>query len=105
MYKIEPLTKDNWVGWKQHVWSLLEERDLDGYANGTIIKPTEAAKQASWDKKDQAAMRCIKLCIGDKNMPRHQDLKADVGPSCTGMREKRHSGHSLGPKTVVPHCC
>ena len=68
MYKIEPLTKDNWVGWKQHVWSLLEERDFDGYANSTIIRPTEAAKQVAWDKKDRAAMRGIKLCIGDKNM-------------------------------------
>ena len=68
MWKIESLTNDNWLGWKQRVWALLEERDLDGYADGTIERPTEAPLQGAWDKKDRAAMRCIKLTIGDANM-------------------------------------
>ena len=58
------------IGWteKQRVWALLEERDLDGYADGSIERPTEAPLQGAWDKKDRAAMRCIKLTIGDANM-------------------------------------
>ena len=58
MWKIEPLTNDNWLGWKQQVWALLEERDLDGYTDGSIERPTEAPLQGAWDKKDQAAVRC-----------------------------------------------
>ena len=56
------------MGWKQWVWAPLEERDLDGYVDGSIERPTEAPLQGAWDKKDQAAMRCIKLIIGNANM-------------------------------------
>ena len=64
MWKIEPLTNDNWLGWKQRVWALLEERELDGYVDGSMARPTESgAMQSTWDKKDQAAMRCIKLTM------------------------------------------
>ena len=59
------------IGWteKQRVWALLEERDLDGYVDGSMARPTESrTKQSTWDKKDRAAMWCIKLTKGDANM-------------------------------------
>ena len=69
MWKIEPLTNDNWLGWKQRVWALLEERELDGYVDGSMAQPTESGTmQNTWDKKERAAMRCIKLIIGNANM-------------------------------------
>ena len=36
--------------------------------DGFIERPIEAPLQGAWDKKDRAAMRCIKLTIGDANM-------------------------------------
>ena len=69
IWKIEPLTNDNWLGWKQWVWALLEERDLDGYVDGSMARPTKSGTmQSTWDKKDRAVMQCVKLTIGDANM-------------------------------------
>ena len=41
MFKIEPLNADNWLGWKQHVMALFQDRDLDGYVDGTILRPVQ----------------------------------------------------------------
>ena len=77
MFKIEPLNNDNWIGWKQRVWSLLQDRELDQYVEGTITRPkmpegtTDAeilVQQQTWDKKDKQAQICIRLAVGDANM-------------------------------------
>ena len=77
MFKIEPLNADNWLGWKQCVMALFQDRDLDGYVDGTIprpvqvgttVDPTIAAEQLAWDKKDKSAQNCIRLTVGDTNM-------------------------------------
>ena len=77
MFKIEPLNTDNWLGWKQRVMALFQDRDLDGYVDGTILRPVQvgttvdptiAAEQLAWDKKDKSAQNCIRLTVGDTNM-------------------------------------
>ena len=41
MFKIKPLNTDNWLGWKQRVMALFQDRDLDGYVDGTIPRPAQ----------------------------------------------------------------
>lgn len=91
MYKFAPLNESNWIGWKQRVWALIEERELDGYVDGSIPRPTEVDEQPAWDKKDKAAMRCIKMSIGDANMAHILGAKTSkaMWDNLTLVRERR----------------
>ena len=77
MFKIEPLNTNNWLGWKQHMMALFQDRDLDRYVDGMIPRPAQvgttvdliiAAEQLAWDEKDKSAQNCIRLTVGDANM-------------------------------------
>ena len=75
LYRIEPLTGDNYPMWKEKMRWILLEQDLWEHALGEAIKPelanthkvTDSEKQviADWMKKDQQAFVAISLCISD----------------------------------------
>ena len=75
LYRIEPLTGDNYPAWKEKMRWILLEQDLWEHASGEAIKPelddthkvTDSEKRAiaDWIKKDQQAFVAISLRISD----------------------------------------
>jgi Domain of unknown function (DUF4219)/gag-polypeptide of LTR copia-type len=75
LYRIEPLTGDNYPPWKETMQWILFEQDLWEHASGEAKKPepanttniTDPEKQviADWMKRDQQAFMAISLRISD----------------------------------------
>jgi hypothetical protein len=75
LYRIEPLTGDNYPPWKEKMRWILFEQDLWEHASGEAKKPepadttnvTDPEKQAiaDWMKRDQQAFVAISLHISD----------------------------------------
>ena len=75
LYRIEPLTGDNYPTWKEKMRWILLEQDLWEHASGEAMKPepadahkvTDSEKWAiaDWMKKDQQAFAAISLRISN----------------------------------------
>ncbi|OAX32205.1 hypothetical protein K503DRAFT_805405 [Rhizopogon vinicolor AM-OR11-026] len=51
LYHIEQLKEDNWFSWKMKIKMILDDRGLDGYIDGTKVKPAvNSPLQAEKDK-------------------------------------------------------
>jgi len=69
LYRIDPLTGDNYLAWKEKLqWTLIEQ-DLWGHASGDAMRPTPQDKNnvtavemqviSDWEKKDQETYAAI----------------------------------------------
>jgi hypothetical protein len=69
LYRIEQLKEDNWFSWKMKIETILDDRGLDGYTDGTKVKPADnsplQAEKDKWDAEDKKARTIIKLLIHD----------------------------------------
>ncbi|KAJ8579974.1 hypothetical protein M405DRAFT_753830, partial [Rhizopogon salebrosus TDB-379] len=60
LYHIEQLKENNWFSWKMKIETILDDRGLDGYIDGTKVKPADNSPL-----QDKKACTVIKLLIHD----------------------------------------
>ena len=69
LYHIEQLKEDNWFSWKMKIEAILDDRGLEGYTDGTKVKPADnsplQAEKDKWNAEDKKARTIIKLLIHD----------------------------------------
>jgi hypothetical protein len=62
LYRIEQLKENNWFSWKMKIETILDDRGLDGYINGTKVKPADnsplQADKDRWNSEDKKARTC-----------------------------------------------
>jgi hypothetical protein len=69
LYRIEQLKEENWFSWKMKIETILDDKGLDGYIEGTKIRPADNTplkdKLEKWDAEDKKARTIIKLLVHD----------------------------------------
>ena len=69
LYRIEQLKENNWFSWKMKIETILDDRGLDGYIDGTKVRPAHnsplQAERDKWDAEDKKTRTIIKLLVHD----------------------------------------
>jgi len=69
LYRIEPLKGPNWLSWKMKIETILDNKGLDSYIEGTKIRPADnsplADEKDKWDAEDKKTRTIITLLVHD----------------------------------------
>ena len=68
-YRIKPLGQDNWLAWKRHIQTVLQEHKLIGHIDGTILEPARSDPgYRVWKEDDEKAQTQLELSMEDEEL-------------------------------------